>query len=32
MEIAHAGYKPISLKVRTYSDVNLGDLFLEKSA
>ncbi len=29
VEIAAAGYKPISLKVRTYSDVNLGDLFLE---
>ncbi len=32
VEIAAAGYKPIGLKVRTYSDVNLGDLLLETSA
>ena len=29
VEIAHAGYKKISLNVQTYSDVNVGDLFLE---
>jgi Fe-S-cluster-containing dehydrogenase component len=32
VEIAHAGHKPIRLDVRTYSDVNVGDLLLEKSA
>ena len=29
VEIAHAGYKKISLNVQTLSDVNVGDLFLE---
>ena len=32
VEIEQAGYKKISLKTHTYSDVNLGDLFLEKTA
>jgi Fe-S-cluster-containing dehydrogenase component len=32
VEIARDGYKKIQLDVRTYSDVNLGDLFLEKIA
>lgn len=32
VEIAAAGFKTISLKARTYSDVNLGELFLEKDA
>ena len=32
VEIAHSGYKPIKLDVHTHSDVNAGDLFLEKSA
>ncbi len=30
VEIAEPGYKKISLKVRTNTDVNLGNLFLEK--
>jgi len=32
VEIAAEGYKKISLNARTHSDVNLGDLFLEKIA
>jgi Fe-S-cluster-containing dehydrogenase component len=32
VEIAAPGYKKISLDVRTHSDVNVGDLFLEKNA
>ena len=32
VEIAHDGYKKISLNVQTYSDVKVGDLFLDKTA
>jgi len=32
VEIAAEGYKKISLNARTHTDVNLGDLFLEKTA
>lgn len=32
VDISAAGYKSISMKTRTYSDVNIGELFLEKSA
>jgi len=32
LEIAQKGYKKISLDVRTYSDINVEDLFLEKNA
>lgn len=32
VEIAHNGFKNIAVNVRTHTDVNVGDLFLEKSA
>jgi Fe-S-cluster-containing dehydrogenase component len=32
VDVELEGYKTLSLKARTYSDVNLGDLFLEKIA